>query len=126
MEKLFIQGTQETPEVKFDPATGKLSITGRSYGSDMPDFYKELSKWVDKYVLNAETDTVLEINIDYLHSVSVKFLTKMIRELNRITKFKKKFKVIWHYEEDDDENLDLGKSIQAETGVDFEFVIIVP
>ena len=73
MEPLIIPGTQETPEIKFDNTTGKFSIIGRSYPSDTAEFYQGINNWLNEYVLHPNKTLVLEINVEYFHSVSSLF-----------------------------------------------------
>ena len=84
MEALIIKETEKTPEINFDFQTGKLFVGGRSYSSDAFDFYKPVNDWLNKYVQNPQENTVLEINVDYFHSVSVKYLTSIVKKIAQL------------------------------------------
>lgn len=124
MELFYIPGTHDTPEIKFDNTTGKFSIIGRSYPSDTPEFYQPVNTWLNKYVLNPNKTIVLEINVEYFHSVSVKFLTNIIKKLISLNSNEVSVSVVWYYEEDDDDNIDLGRSIERDTHFKFNYVIL--
>ena len=123
METLIIAGTEKTPSIDFNAKTGKLSIGGRSYASDTYDFYNPLIAWVNEYVKNPKDNTTLEIKLDYFHSVSVKYLTNMIKKLTLLKEEGNSLNIIWIYtEDDDDEACDLGRNIERELSIKFEFV----
>ena len=84
MESLIIPGTQETPDINFDSLSGKFTIVGRSYASDTLGFYKPINAWIEEYLNDPQVSTILEINVDYFHSVSVKFLTNLIKQLSEL------------------------------------------
>lgn len=124
MESLIIPATQETPEIKFDSSNGKLSIIGRSYPSDTAAFYQVINTWLNQYVLQPNPVIVLEINIEYFHSVSVKFLTNIVKKLLRLSSPEISVSIVWYYEEDDDDNIDLGKSLERDTQTKFTYVVL--
>jgi hypothetical protein len=125
MEPLVIKGTEKTPEINFNAQTGKLFVGGRSYSSDAFDFYKPVTAWVNEYMNNPHETTSLDINVDYFHSVSVKYLTSIVKRLSTLHEQGKKITVTWHHQpdqEDEDEAYDLGKSIENESKVRFHYV----
>lgn len=127
MEQLVIKGTEKTPEINFDATSGKLSVAGRSYSSDAFDFYKPINEWLNNYIQNPNDITVLEVNVDYFHSVSVKYLTTIVRKVAQLKETGKSIKIIWIHqadENDEDESFELGKSIEAEARIKFEYVEI--
>ena len=124
MESLIIPGTQETPEVKFDSSNGKLSIIGRSYPSDTAAFYQPISTWLNAYALNPNSTIVLEIGIEYFHSVSVKFLTNIVKKLLALRSAEISVSIVWYYEEDDEDSIDLGKSIERDTKAAFTYIVL--
>ena len=125
MEQLVIKGTEKTPEINFNFDSGKLSIGGRSYSTSAFDFYKPINEWLNNYIQNPKDTTILEVNVDYFHSVSVKYLTSIVKKIAQLTNSGKAVKVVWFHqadENDEDEALELGKSIEAEAKVKFDFV----
>src|ERR1700746_4021894 len=103
MEPLIIAGTEKTPDINFDYSAGKLCISGRSYASDTFEFYYPLVTWVNEYTTKAKDHTVLEIKLDYFHSVSVKYLTNIIKKLVLLKDNGKVVKIVWIYAEDEDD-----------------------
>src|SRR6185369_17305607 len=121
METLIIAGTEKTPEINLNSKTGRLCIGGRSYSTDTYEFYNPLIVWVNEYMKDPNDNTVLEIKLDYFHSVSVKYLTTMIKKLVLLKELGKSLKIVWIYaEDDDDEACDLGKNIERELNIKFD------
>src|SRR3989337_606761 len=114
MEHLVVKGTEKTPSINFNSQKGNLQIGGRSYSSDAFDFYKPVNDWLNKYIENPGEHTVLEVNVDYFHSVSIKYLTTIIKKIVHLQEKDKSVNIKWFHqsdENDEDESFDLGKSI---------------
>ena len=127
MEQLIIKGTEKTPEINFDSTAGKLFVGGRSYSSDAFDFYKPVNEWLNSYIQNPRENTILEVDVDYFHSVSVKYLTSIVKKIAQLKELGKSVKIIWLHqadENDEDEALELGKSIESESKIKFDFVTV--
>lgn len=127
MEQLQISGTEKTPEINFNGNTGHLFIGGRSYSSDTADFYKRVNDWLNAYLLSPQENTILEVKVDYFHSVSVKYLTTIVKKISQLGETGKSVKVKWHHqidENDEDEALELGKSIENQAKIKFEYIEI--
>ena len=123
METLVVAGTDKTPDINFNYTAGKLFIGGRSYASDTFEFYNPLIIWVNEYMTKPKENTTLEIKLDYFHSVSVKYLTNIIKKLILLKQQGKSLKIVWLYlEDDDDEACDLGKNLERELDLKFEFI----
>jgi hypothetical protein len=124
MKPLIIHGTDKTPEVNFDASNGYLLFKGRSYSQDTYDFYKPINEWINTYAQNLK-DTVFDINVDYVNSVSVKYLTNMIKKLIEFNSRAKTITINWyHLPDDDDDAFELGKSIEREAKIKFNFILI--
>ena len=128
MESLIIKGTEKTPEINFNFQSGKLFVGGRSYSSDAFDFYKPINEWLNKYLESPKENTILEVNVDYFHSVSVKYLTTIIKKVSQLNETGKSITIVWFHEKDEnneDETYDLGKSIENESKIKFDFVAVL-
>ena len=103
LENIYIAATSTTPAVRFEDS-GKLAIEGRSQPGIESLFYEPLIEWAGLYqgaVIN------LDINLDYMNSMSSKKLLQLFRALddnNRINELT----ISWYYETDDEETLERG------------------
>jgi hypothetical protein len=124
MKPLIILGTDKTPKINFDAKAGTLLFKGRSYSHDTYDFYKSVNEWVNEYAKNLRDVTVFEINVDYINSVSVKYLTNMIKKLVDSNTKGKTITINWHHAEDDeDDAYELGRSIERDAKIKFNYIV---
>ena len=121
MELLHIEPYIQTPEVNFDPDTGKLELIGKSYPADAVEFYEPIITWVENYVQNPALTTELVCEVEYLNSASQKQLVDLIASFIPIHKLGKEFKVHWKYEEGDDDILAVGQLIEHELELPFTY-----
>src|SRR5690554_5359663 len=49
MEVINIKGTDDTPNVILDKASGQFELSGRSLPEDVNQFYEQILDWIDEY-----------------------------------------------------------------------------
>ncbi|MGZ4048589.1 MAG: DUF1987 domain-containing protein [Bacteroidia bacterium] len=124
MKPLIIKGTDKTPEINFDGKSGHLVFKGRSYSQDTYDFYKPINEWINEYAQDLRDVTIFDIDVEYVNSVSVKYLTNMIKKLIESNTRGKTITVNWyHLKDDEDDAYELGRSIERETKMKFNYII---
>lgn len=121
MDVLQIEPYLQTPEVNFDPASGVMLISGKSYPSDAVEFYQPIIQWAKLYSENPATNTELICEIEYLNSASQKQLVELIYSFKPLHDSGHSFKVSWKYEEGDDDILSVGELVQHELEIPFEY-----
>jgi SiaC family regulatory phosphoprotein len=125
MKPLIIKGTDKTPHINFDASSGHLLFKGRSYAQETYDFYKPINEWINLYAQNLKDITVFDINVDYVNSVSVKYLTNMIKKLIEFNINGKTITVNWYHPADDeDDAYELGRSIEREAKIKFNYIVL--
>ena len=121
MEPIIIEGTPKTPTIKFDAATGKLEIKGRSIPENSIEFYKPMVDWLEKYGENPATSTEVNIQLEYFNTSSSKCILDVFKKLEHISKQGKSEVVInWYYEEDDEDMLEAGEDYQSIMHIPFK------
>jgi hypothetical protein len=103
-QNLILQASRSTPQVVFE-INGNLLIKGRSFILDPVLFYQPLIDWVNQ--LHCIT-VKIDIDIDYFNSASSKNLLEILKNIDTNI-FVHEFTVIWNFESDDEEILELGK-----------------
>ena len=124
MKELVIEKTVKTPYVNFDAQSGILKIIGRSIPENPDEFFSKLFDWVNEYFKNPQSETLINIQLEYINSGSSKFILEYFQ---LIQDFKSKgfsCKISWYYEEDDEAVLELGKHYQAIIDVPFKLIEI--
>lgn len=119
MENFEIKETRSTPTVKF-MACGILIITGKSMSEDSVCFYEPLIDTMKEFV---KTNNSIEITIemDYVNTVSSKMLLTLLKVP---VEAEIETSIIWGYEEDDEDHLELGKYFEEILEVPFTFRIL--
>lgn len=113
MNKLFIKGSQNTPEVNFNPDSGVFKIDGRSIPENPGEFYDPLLDWLIEYFEKPAAKTVISINLDYVNSGSSKYLLGLFRVIKKKHLEGVSVEVNWYYEEDDEAIEGLGEHYQS-------------
>lgn len=116
---LHIEGTDRTPEVRFEPRNGRLEISGCSIHENADRFYRPIFDAVERYVLAPATETTVRISMRYFNSSSAKYLLDLLKVLDEVhAGGKGRVALEWHHEQDD---LDM-----QEAGEDFKALLEMP
>ncbi len=121
MEKLFLEGTEETPEIVFDKDKPEFRVTGKSYMEDAIAHYSKVITWLKEYSKNPNPITNFKFELEYVNTASSKIVFDILDELNKMHLEGKKILVEWHYYEEDEDMLDLGKEYEEAYDVPFIF-----
>ncbi len=125
MEPLFIEGTQKTPSIDFDPSKGALEIKGRSIPENSIEFYKPLVDWLETYSEKPATKTVVNVHLEYFNTSSSKCILDVFKKLESIHKSNNDVQINWYYEEDDEDMLEAGEDYESIIRVPFKMIEIV-
>jgi hypothetical protein len=121
MEILNIEPFLQTPEINFNPETGILYLSGKSYPADAIEFYSPIIEWSKEYIKTPAEKTTLICEIEYLNSASQKQLVELILVFKTLYDSGKNFIVKWKYEEGDDDILSVGELVEHELEIPFQY-----
>ena len=118
---LIIEQTLDTPYIFLDK--GLIKFEGRSMPENVLKFYDPVKKWLDNYIKNPADFTKIDLYFTYINSASIKQINDFLNILN--AKFLEGFdmKVIWTYEEDDDDALETGNDVESMIDIPFEYIV---
>lgn len=116
LSTMHIKPTETTPEVKFNPSTGKFEIKGRSITENASEFYNPLIDWVKSYIENPAGSTTVDVYFDYLNTSSSKSLMHLFNILGTIPG--KEVSINWLHKKDDE--------AMKEAGEDFNTIVNLP
>ncbi len=122
MAPLVINGTEDTPEVIFDPETGKFSITGTSIPENARKFFDQILAWNDEYLKNPNDDTSVSFKLKYFNTASTKYLFDMMVQLKTLAGNKKTLVFNWFFDKDDDDMFEAGQGFSKMLRYPFNFV----
>ncbi|MCS7153854.1 MAG: DUF1987 domain-containing protein [Bacteroidia bacterium] len=124
-ERLIIEPTFTTPEIRFDPAAGRFFIGGNSYPENSLKFYgpvlQWLQAWASKHTPTSETLTV-EVRLEYFNTSTAKVLLDLFRLFESLYERGQPIQIRWIYVAEDTEMEDAGIDYQAAVKVPFELV----
>lgn len=122
-EDLIIEGTNKTPTVKLNGASGTLEISGKSIPENSIGFYQPLFSWVDQYVQSPAQKTEVKIILEYFNTSSSKCLLDIFRKLEALKKSgKSHVTILWYYEAEDEDMMEAGQDYDAL--IDLPFTLI--
>ncbi len=116
MDKLSIGGTEDTPEVLLDKASGTFEISGRSLPEDAAEFYAPILEWLENYADASNDTTEFQMKLEYFNTASSKLLLDVLTKLEDIDNAT----VIWYYHDDDEDMEEAGEEF-SEIIEDVEF-----
>jgi len=122
MEALRIQETHKTPEVLFDPKNEVFEIKGKSIPDDAELFFKDILNWIEDYVSNPNDNTVIKIDLEYFNISSSKRILFLFYKLNELKEKGKNIKIVWHYNEEDEDMFEVGQDYAFMVKIPFDFV----
>ncbi len=128
MEGLKIEAATRTPDISFDSEKNILEIKGKSYPSNVSDYYMPVFSWLREYFKQSDSRREFTVNIEllYFNSGSSKVLLELFILLEAEASEGKNISINWIYLEDDEDNLEYGKEFQADLQLQFLKFNLVP
>lgn len=111
-----IKGTRSTPRVYFNFDEGVMEITGKSFPAVPHDLYMKMAGMLDLY--NICNLLKVTVDLDHMNTVSSKHLLELLKQA------KEKFvniEIIWIYDINDQDLLEVGYTFYEILNVSFEF-----
>ena len=124
MEELNIEGTPKTPTIRFDMKSGEMLIKGRSIPEKSIEFYKSLTEALDSYGDSPQSETKVNIQLEYFNTSSSKCILDVFKKLEKINAGNSNVTINWHYEEDDEDMLEAGEDYQAIINIPFKKIVM--
>lgn len=121
LQPLLMEAGKDTPFVSFSNTTGMLELTGRSFPLNAKGFYIPVLDWLDRYSKSDAHETTFVFKLEYFNTPSSKCITDILKLLKLMRDSGKKVTVLWYYEEDDVDILDLGHVFSRTIDLPFEF-----
>ena len=122
MKNLIIKGEAKTPTVEFDYNKGELVISGRSIPENSIEFYKPLIEALESYNSNSQSNTKVDIQLEYFNTSSSKCILDVFKKLEAINSGSSEVVINWYYEEDDEDMLEAGEDYQAIINIPFKMI----
>ncbi len=122
METIVREGTPKTPYVRLDGEKGLIEIKGRSIPENSIEFYKPLIDWLEEYGSSVDSETAVNVQLEYFNTSSSKCILDIFKKLESIYKKGQKVEVNWYYEEDDEDMFEAGEDYQSIINIPFKMI----
>ena len=122
MDILDIKATNDTPRVLFDSENDIFEISGRSLPEDVVTFYQPVIDWLDEYKNFPNEKTEFVFKYIYFNTATSKLVQDILFKLEQIYESGNEVVVIWYYEQDDEDMMDLGEEFREYVEVPFELI----
>lgn len=100
MEAIHIKATDVSPEVIFDSAGKKFSISGWSRPESPSKFYAPIAKWIDDHGAENLNNATVDFNIEYFNTPSARVLREILDQLENLYKKGIKININWYYDDE--------------------------
>jgi hypothetical protein len=125
IEKLEIQSTPTTLGIILDPVSHQLNFSGISYPTNPITFFQPVVDWVENYLLQSENAQVtINLHLSYFNTSSSTYLFRIMELFDTTHKKYGNVRVLWYYEDEEDDVLDAWKSLLFDLDLSFEMIKI--
>jgi hypothetical protein len=114
MQVLQLVATEQTPQVTLNKEQGIFEFSGRSLTDKANEFYAPVMKWMQEYSENPNPRTDLVFKMEYMNTAS----SKAIFDLFSLAQSIDGSKIVWCFQEDDED--------MEETGEEFSSLVKMP
>ena len=132
MQRLYIERTENTPEINFSPDENIFIIRGSSSPEDVRAMYYPVIEWLKILVediidgeyknFSAERALILTTDLAYFNSSSAKFFFDIFSELKKLSDNGIRVIVEWFYDEEDMDQKEAGSDIAILVEMEFTFI----
>ncbi|MEZ5071392.1 MAG: DUF1987 domain-containing protein [Bacteroidales bacterium] len=122
MEKLLIEGTEDTPKIVLDPESGTYEISGRSLPEDVVDFYAPVLSWLDALSESPIENMEFIFKLEYFNTASSKLILDILLKLDDIFSEGNAMSVKWYYYEMDEDLMEAGEEYSELVEIPVELV----
>lgn len=122
LNKLELDHTPQTPFILFDTENQKFVMEGVSMPEDAIGFFNPIFEWLANYKEIAKDDASFEIKLKYFNTASAKMIIELCKKVTAI----KSNKIIWVFEDDDEDLEEVGEDLKELIGDAFVLKPIDP
>lgn len=116
MQVLQVEGTDHTPKVILDKEKGLFEFSGRSLTDKAVEFYRPIIAWITEYSKNPNPRTEVMFKMEYMNTSSSKALFDLFAIIQTVPSAK----VIWCFQDEDEDMEETGEEFSALVKIPFE------
>ena len=119
---ISIKATIDTPSVILDAEKSAFLIEGPSYPEDAHNIYDDVLDWLRKPETPLNGELICHFKFNVLSSASRKMVYEVLLELEKIHQTQNNIMVHWHYEEFDEDMLEVGEDFSDLVKIPFKLL----
>lgn len=123
MEPLYIQKTDSTPMVSFDPPSSTLRLIGESYPENSFVFYAPVIVWL-KSALATLPEFTLDCTIIYMNSSSTKCTLDILDLMEEAHSRGVQTSIVWRYNKENPRSYLLAEEFREEVTFPFKVEVL--
>lgn len=120
---LKIAGTEDTPEISYNPEQNEFLLSGRSLPEDVTSFYTPVFEWLEQYGTLGIKGTSFKFKLEYFNTASSKVILDILMKLEELVQNSSAdVNIEWHYMDGDDDMLEAGEEYKELVEVPFNLI----
>ena len=123
MDTLFIEKTDATPQIIFNPEEGIYKIAGRSLPEDVIEFYDPVLVWLERVDPATLGNKEFQFRLEYFNTASSKMILDILLKLNDLYQEGIQIQVKWFYFDMDEDLMEAGEEFAELLELPIELVV---
>ncbi|WP_412031008.1 biofilm regulation phosphoprotein SiaC [Halomonas sp. M4R1S46] len=119
IQDLNIPGSPSTPAIQSDWQAGRLSMQGDSYPENSYELFRHVTDWAEAYLARATAPLVLDLELVYLNTSSVKAMMDIFDLLEDAHQGGREVGVIWRYDSRNERIAELAEEFKEDCSYPF-------
>lgn len=119
---LKIEATEKTPKIEYNPSTGELLMEGICIPEQTHDFFKPVLSFIDTLESTPPKDFILTTNLHFFNTGSARYILEVMKNARKLKDKGVNVKFKWHYNEEDEDIEEAGRSYSFILNEPFEMI----
>lgn len=121
-QHLYIESTDDTPEVRIDFLKGFLSISGISRPENARLFVDTILNWIESHKKELTSKLTCDFKFTYINTASQKSVYEILKKINGLYNDGHPVIINWRYKSIDDEMYETGEDFSVIFDMPFNFI----
>ena len=124
MKTIYLEGTEDCPEVILDKDKNIFKLSGKSLPENVSAFYNPILAWLTEYAKEPLKKTSFDIVLDYFNTASSKLILDIFMILENIQEDGFEVEINWHYADYDEDMKEAGIEYSEMVELKFNLILI--
>lgn len=120
--ELKIEATEKTPKVEYNSASTELLMEGICIPEQTHDFFKPILSFIDTLAVTPPKSFTLNVNLHFFNTGSARYILEVMKNARKLKEAGVDVKYKWHFNEEDEDIEEAGRSYSFILNEPFEMV----